>query len=303
MAAVAALDEMAGAVSAVAEGVGPSVAAVGRRGSGVVMGEDLVATNAHNVQGPDVEVVFADGRVAMGQVAATDPDGDLAVLRVATSGAPTAKWGDGHLTLGTPVLAVANPGGRGLRVTLGLVSSVQRSFRGPRGRRIAGGFEHTAPLARGSSGGPVTDREGRVVGLNTHRLEHGLYLAVPVDASLRQRLDALARGDVPTRARLGVAVVPPHAARRLRSAVGLPERDGLLVRAVEQDGPAAAAGIRRGDLLVSAGDQRLDSLDAFYAVLDTVEAGTPLAIGVVRGSEELSVEVLPVGRDAGPRSG
>ena len=94
-----------------------------------------------------------------------------------------------------PVFALANPGGRGLRVTFGFVSGIDRTFRGPRGLRITGSLEHTAPLLPGSSGGPVLDAAGQLLGINTNRLGEGFYLAIPADEALRGRVDALARGE------------------------------------------------------------------------------------------------------------
>ncbi len=93
------------------------------------------------------------------------------------------------------------------------------------------------------------------------------------------------------RAQLGVALAPPHVAARLRRSVGLPERDGLLVRGVVDDSPAAAAGIREGDLLVRAGDRDLVTTDDLFAVLAEVAPGGELAITLVRGTEELTVTV------------
>jgi serine protease Do len=192
--------------------------------------------------------------------------------------------------VGAAVFALANPGGR-LRVTFGLVSAVNRAFRGPRGRRITGSLEHTAPMGRGSSGGPVLDAAGRLVGLNTNRLGDGFYLAVPADADLRGRLDALARGEAPARPRLGVGLAPARVARQLRQAVGLPERDGLLVRAVDESGPAGRAGIRTGDLIVAAGGRALTDPDELHDVLDGLADDATLALSVVRGTEELTVNV------------
>src|SRR5207302_9155613 len=213
-----------------------------------------------------------------------DRDLDLAVLDVETGDAPAVAWGEaGELAPGRPVLALANPGGRGLRVTLGFVSAAGRSFRGPRGRRVAGAIEHTAPLPRGSAGGPLVDPDGALIGLNTVRLPGGLILALPV-AALRDRIDALARGDATSSPRLGVAVAPPRVARRLRGAVGLPDRDGVLVRAVEDGSPADRAGVQRGDLIVAAAGQPVADVDALYGALDA--AGATLALTVVRGTEE-----------------
>jgi serine protease Do len=228
----------------------------------------------------------------VGRVAGVDVDADLAVIAVDTGGAPAVTWAtdDGAARVGAPVFALANPGGQ-LRVTFGLVSGVGRAFRGPRGRRIAGSIEHTAPLPRGASGGPVVDSAGRVLGIDTNRLGDGFYLALPADAELRQRLDALGRGETPARPRLGVGIAPARVARQLRRAVGLPERDGLLVRVVEDGGPADRAGLRTGDLLVEAGGRPVTDTDQLYEVLDQVGEDQSLTLRVVRGTDELTVTV------------
>jgi len=287
------VEELEAVTRQVAERVGPSVVAVGH-GSGVVLADGQVLTNAHNLRGPEVHVAFAGGRRAAGEVAGVDVDGDLAVVAVDTAGAPAVAWagGEGHgVGLGSMVVALANPGGRGLRVTLGQVSATERAFRGPRGRRIRGSLEHTAPLPRGSSGGPVVNPAGELVGLNTNRLSEGFYQALPADAALRRRAEALARGESAERPRLGVALVPSRAARHLREAVGLPPRDGLLVRAVEEASPAAAAGIGQGDLLVSAAGRPLARIDDLHEALDGATAAGSLTVQLVRGVEELEVRV------------
>jgi serine protease Do len=274
----------------VAANAAPRVVRIGRglgRGAGLVVGPDRVATNAHNLRGEQATVTFADGRSATGRVLGADLDADLAVLGVATGDAAGPRWAT--VELGDEVVAVTLDPVAGVRVTTGRVSAVGAAFRSPRGRLVAEAIEHTAPLARGSSGGPLLDRAGRVVGINTSRRGDGFYLAVPADEALRQRLEALTEGTTPARARLGVAVAPPEVARRLRDAVGLPERDGLLVRGVEEDGPAERAGVRRGDLLVAAGDVPLRTSDDLFAVLDALEPGASLPLTVVRGTEELSL--------------
>jgi len=265
----------------------------GGRGAGIVIGTGLVLTNSHNLRGEETLVSFSDGRTATGTVKGVDSDGDLAVLTVDTADTPAVSWDPGtvSISVGTPVFAVANPAGRGLRVTFGLVSAVGQAFPGPRGRHIGGSIEHTAPLSRGSSGGPVVDATGALVGINTNRVGDGFYLALPADADLKTRIDALARGESPSAPRLGVALAPAHAARRLRAAVGLPERDGLLVRGVQADSPADRAGLRQGDLLVEAAGQPLGSHDDLYAVLDGVGAAGTLTIKVVRGTDDLDVVV------------
>jgi serine protease Do len=286
------LDELQAAVTGVAERVGPSVIGLGRgwgRGSGVVIADGRVLTNAHVLRGDEVAVRRTDGEVAHGRVAGHDADLDVAVIEVDTGGAPAVAWDPAivaDVSAGQPVFALADPGGRGLRTTFGLVTATGRSFRGPRGRRIGGSIEHSAPLPRGSSGGPLVDGEGRLLGINSVRMEGGLLLALPADAALRGRIDALARGEAPARPRLGVALAPPRAARRLRAAVGLPEREGLLVRAVEPDSPAATAGLEPGDLLVAAGDRPLRGYDELF---DALEAGGELTLKVVRGTDEREV--------------
>jgi serine protease Do len=267
---------------------------VGQRwgaGSGIVLGDGTVLTNAHNVRGGTVTVTFADGRAADGTVAGHDTDGDLAVIAVDTGGVPALPWAGGAAAeLGTPVFALANPGGRGLRVTFGFVSGLERAFRGPRGRRITGSLEHTAPLLPGSSGGPVLDADGQLLGINTNRLGEGFYLAIPADEALRGRADALARGQTATSPRLGVAIAPGHVARRLRRAVGLPDTDGLLIREVAEASPAARAGLASGDLIVAAAGQPASTPDDLFDALAAARGGT-LELKVVRGTDERTLQV------------
>ncbi|HEX7067915.1 MAG TPA: S1C family serine protease [Candidatus Limnocylindria bacterium] len=288
---MAALADLGREIGDIAEKVGPSVVGIGNRwrgGSGVIIGENRVLTNAHNLHGDEVTVTFADGRTADATVAGVDADGDLAVLDAPTDGATALDLGTDAPGVGTPVVALGNPNGHGPRVTFGFVSGTGRSFRGPRGRRVAGAVEHTAPLMPGSSGGPVVDLDGRLLGINTNRLGNGFYLAIAADASLRERVAALGRGEEPKRRRLGVGLAPSHVARRLRRAVGLPERDGLLVREVEDDSPAAEAGIAEGDLIVAVGDREIASADDLF---DALGGEGDLRITIVRGAEEQTVTV------------
>jgi serine protease Do len=291
---MSALEELEQAVTNIAEQAGTAVVGIGRgpgRGSGIVLADGRVATNAHNLRGEEVTVVFADGRTETGRVEGVDVDADLAVVAVDTGDARPLPWAEeGPVRLGTAVFALANPGGR-RRVTVGFVSAVNRAFRGPRGRRITGSVEHTAPLGRGSSGGPVVTADGRLLGINTNRLGDGFYLAIPADAELRRRLDALARGESPARPRLGVGIAPARVARRLRSAVGLPERDGLLVRAVEEGSPAERAGVRVGDLIATAGGREVRDADELHEVLDSLGEEGTLQLALVRGTDELTVIV------------
>jgi len=286
------LDELSNSIASVAASAGPSIVGIGRhvRGAGVVIADGQVLTNAHNLRGDTVTVTFGDGRSAMGDVAGVDGDGDLAVVSVDTAGAKAMAWGDGgSLAVGSAVFGAAATVGGGVRVTFGMVSAVSRAFRGPGGRRIAGSVEHTAPLAPGSSGGALLDIEGRLVGLNTNRIGEGFYLALPADAALRTRIEALGRGESADRPRLGVAIAPNHVARRLRRSVGLAERDGILVRGVEDGSLAEAAGVEAGDLIVSAGGRPIADADDLHDALGALEM--PFELGLVRGAEDRSVTV------------
>lgn len=309
-----ALEEIQAAVAGVAAKAGPSVVGIGASGdpsgedrggrsrgqargwgvgSGVVIAEGTVLTNAHNVLGPQVTVVFADGRTASAEVAAADFDGDLAVLSVDTGGAPAIDWPEQAAIpdAGTIVFSLSRSGGRGLRTTVGVVSSVGRGFRGPRGRRIAGSIEHTAPMARGSSGGPVVDAGGRFLALNTHRAGEGFYLALPADADLARRVEALGQGQQPYRPHLGIGIIPRPAAQRLRQAVGLPEQDGLLVQVVEEGSAAEAAGLRQGDYIIRAAGTDAAGVEDLHGAMEGLAPGDSLELVVMRGVEVRTVTV------------
>ena len=291
---MAILDEIGASIKQLAEGPGASVVGVGQRwgvGSGIVLGEGTVLTNAHNVRGDRVTVTFADGREQEGTVAGRDVDGDLAVISVDTGGVPALPWADGAAAeVGTPVFALANPGGRGLRVTFGFVSGIERTFRGPRGRRITGSLEHTAPLLPGSSGGPVLTAAGQLLAINTNRLGEGFYLAIPADEALRDRAGALGRGESAQSPRLGIAIAPNHVARRLRRAVGLPDTDGLLVRDVVEDSPAARAGLAQGDLIVATAGRPIRTPDDLFDALQAASGGA-IELTITRGTEERTIQV------------
>jgi serine protease Do len=295
-------DEIQASIARLAEEAGSSVVGIGQRwgsGSGIVLGEGRVLTNAHNVRGSHATVTFADGRTAEGTVAGHDIDSDLAVIETDTAQAPALAWATTAPAIGMAVFALANPGGRGLRVTFGYVSGIDRSFRGPRGVRITGSLEHTAPLLPGSSGGPVLDASGGLLGINTNRLGEGFYLAIPADEALRGRVDTLARGESVKPPRLGVTITPGHVARRLRRAVGLPEAEGLLIREVAEASPAARAGLAPGDLIVAVAGRPTGTVDDLFGALRAVAPGATVEMTVLRGTDERSIQVA-LGQDDQP---
>ncbi len=284
------LEDLEAAIFRTAEHVSKSVVGIGARvrGTGFVLEPGRIVTNAHNLRGETVTVHVA-GEARRGEVLGVDPDGDLAVVSVETATAPPLAVGEAGARVGRVVIGLAALPAGGVRVTAGTISAVERSFRGPRGRLIAGSIEHTAPLAPGSSGGPLVDADGRLVGINTNRVGDGFYLAIPAGDALAARLAALARGESVRRPVLGVAVAPAFVARRLRRSVGLPERDGVLVRGVEEGSPADRAGIREGDLIVALAGRAVSDADELHAALDG--ASFPVEIVVVRGTEERTVTV------------
>jgi serine protease Do len=287
---MSALDELTSTAQSIAAKLGPAVVTIGQdgRGTGLVIAAGKVLTNAHNLRDRTTSVTFADGRTVQGSLAGADADGDLVVIDVDTADTHPATWAEVMPQAGDIVFAISR-GGHRHRVSFGMVSSVELPFHGPRGRTIHGGVEHTAALPRGSSGGPLVNAGGDVVAINTHRSGRGFYVARPVDAALRSTIDGLAAGKSVVRPHLGVALAPPEVAAKLRRSVGLPERDGLLLRAVEPDSPAARAGLAEGDLLIAVGDTPLTSIDVLHTALAT--AVDSVNVTVLRGTDERVVTI------------
>jgi serine protease Do len=292
---VSALAEIQDSISSAATKYGPAVVGVGRgwrSGTGTVVGAGRVLTAAHNV-GERATVALGNGDRSEVEPLGVDRDLAIAVVAADTGDVEPLAWAPAESTIeiGTPVVALANPGGRGLRATLGFISATDRSFRGPRGRRITGALEHTASLPRGSAGGPLLDLEGRLIGINALRLEGDLILALGATGGLREAVDRLGRGEEADRPRLGVAVAPPYVARRLRRAVGLAERDGILVREIEAGSPADRAGLAQGDLIVAADGHELDGVDDLHRAIDEAGGEGGLSLGIVRGTDEREIQV------------
>ncbi len=254
------------------------------RGSGVVIADGVVITNAHVLRDKTISVRFADGRTAQGEVSGIDADGDLAAIKVDTTGAGTLSWAESAGDTGSIVLAGHGNG----TVTMGMIAAVGRRFRGPRGRVVSDTVEHTAPLSRGASGGPVVNIEGNLIGINTARSDVG-YRAVVASAELRRRVERLIGGENVERPKLGISIVPAASAKQVRKAAGLPERDGVLIQDVAFESAAANAGLTQGDLVVAAAGQPVNNIDDLNRSLD----GSPvtLELTVVRGTDERTVTV------------
>lgn len=269
-----------------------------------MIGDGIVVTAAHNTGGgrrprgesmerPDrsdgsesqiVRVQFGDGREEDGTLAGSSEQFDLAVINVDSGGVTPLEFGDATaVAVGTQIATVAAPGGHP-RTTPGTIAAVDSRLRTRSGSPVDRVFEHTAPLLRGASGGPVLDDQGKVVGLNINRLEGGLYQALTADDDLRAAIDQLAEGRALDRARLGVTITPDRHARRMRDAVGLPEADGALIADVANDSAAAAAGLVRGDLIIEIDDQPVRSAEDLLLALR--RSGSQIALTVIHGGTE-----------------
>jgi serine protease Do len=278
-------------IATIVSRVGPAVIGLrsgSRGGSGVIVAPGVAVTLARNIRQDELTVRVGESDRAA-RVTGVDPTVDLAVLTLEGPDLPEPiAWASGEdVTIGSEVYALADPAGRGLRVTPGTVSRAPSGLRGPSGRLIEGVIEHTAPLPRGSGGGPLVDADGRILGLNAIRRDGGLIVAWPA-AVLRERAATLAAGVATAPPRLGVALVGARQARRMRAAVGLAPIDGLLVQAVESGSPAERAGLARGDVIVAIDDAAVRDPDPLYAALDAAPDGE-LALKIVRGSEELAL--------------
>ncbi|MGD9703316.1 MAG: S1C family serine protease [Acidimicrobiia bacterium] len=268
------------------------IVTIGRdgRGTGFVLSEGRVVTNSHHLRDRTTQVMFEGGRTAQATVVGVDADGDLAVLEVDTADARPATFASTAPAVGGEVQALSRAGTSG-RVTFGRVSAVNQTFRGPRGRVIEGALEHTAPLPRGATGGPLVDSSGAIVAITTLRLPDGFAIARPTDAALQQVLHQLAEGQSVERRTIGVTIAPSHVANRLRRSVGLPERDGLLVRAVRAESPAERAGLRTGDLIVAVDATAVATPEALAAAIEEGSAERTIVLTIVRGAEEQTASV------------
>lgn len=299
-----AMDAYSRIVTTVADRLLPSVAALsvrGRRGTGAGSAvafttDGFLLTSAHVVAGAESgTAAFADGRSTRFTVVGADPLSDLAVLRAETSGVTTAELGDAdELRIGQLVIAVGNPMGLAGSVTAGVVSGLGRSLPARDGRHVRlidDVIQTDAALNPGNSGGALADSDGRVVGVNTAVAGYGLGLAVPVNATTRRIIaDLLTEGEV-RRAYLGVAGMPVPLAPPLAERFG--QREGLRVVEVVPDSPAGVAGIYLGDILLSAGGEKLTSMQVMQRLMLGPAIGSRLQITLLRKGALVDVVTVP----------
>ena len=265
-------------------------------GSGFIIDESgLIVTNHHVIQSADeVTVTLNDGRELKAEVVGTDPDTDLALLRVdSEEPLPVAKFADSDsVRVGDAVIAIGNPFGLGGTVTSGIVSAKAREIGAGRYDDF---LQIDAPINRGNSGGPTFNLEGEVIGVNTaiHSPTGGnVGIGFAIPANLTQKIVADLEDDGQVeRGWLGVHIQAVD--DDLAEGLGLEEASGALIARVTEDGPAAAFGIEQGDVIISYAGEPIDTLrDLTRAVADT-DPGSSVEVVVWRNGErqDLSIEI------------
>ncbi|MBO2460862.1 S1C family serine protease [Actinomadura violacea] len=299
-----ALDAYSATVSAVARDLTPRVAALRvrhRRGEGAgsavaFTGDGFLLTNAHVVgAAAGGQAAFADGSTAEFTVVGTDPLSDLAVVRADGAAPGPVTLGDSdRLVVGQLVVAVGNPLGLAGSVTAGVVSALGRSLparSGGAARVIEDVIQTDAALNPGNSGGALADSRGRVVGINTAVAGAGLGLAVPINATTRRIIAALMRDGRVRRAYLGLVAAPVPVPPALRARTG--QDEALRVAEVVPGGPADRAGLRRGDLVLTAGGQPVSHAQSLQRLMFEGAIGRPLPITVLRNGAMVDVIAEP----------
>jgi S1-C subfamily serine protease len=300
------LDAYSRTVSGVAAHLTPRVASL-RVPSGRYRGEGLgsaviytpdgfLLTNAHVVGSADHgTALFSDGTSAAFRVVGADPLSDLAVVRADTATPNPAELGEAdELVVGQLVVAVGSPLGLMGSVTAGVVSALGRSLptnNGSASRLIEDVIQTDAALNPGNSGGALADSHSRVVGINTAVAGAGLGLAVPINATTRKIIGTLMRDGRVRRAYLGVVSAPVPLPDKLRARFG--HSSGLRVTEVVPNGPAARAGLRPGDLLLTAGGRPVTRAQDLQKLMFSEAIGRPLAITVMRNGALVDVIAEP----------
>jgi S1-C subfamily serine protease len=310
------LDAFSRTVVDVAEHTGPAVVGVRRRavehdpdnpfapvlgaGSGVIITPDgYVLTNDHVVRGAArLDAVLSDGTCIEARIVGEDPDTDLALLRLARSGLPTATIGDSAtVRVGQLVVAIGNPLGLQATVTAGVVSALHRTLRGVSGRLIEDVVQTDAALNPGNSGGALVDSAGRVIGITTAIVggAQGICFAVPIDTAKWVVPELLREGRV-VRGYLGLAGQTQPFDRRLGRRLGLDVPAGVLIASLADGGPAAAAGLCAGDLILAVDGEPTPTVDAVHKLLGRETIGRTLTLRVLREGKVLEIRATVAGR-------
>ncbi|MGO9112117.1 MAG: S1C family serine protease [Thermoguttaceae bacterium] len=317
IAAVAGEQEALDAYSSIVTGVVESVAAAmvgiqrkvkpgaaqgdprmqGGAGSGFVITPDgYVLTNNHVIQGASaVEVLLADGSIVPADVVGGDAGTDIALVRVHGGRLSAVELGDSDgLRVGQLVVAMGNPFGLAATVTAGVVSALRRTLRATDGRLIEDIIQTDAALNPGNSGGALLDSRGRVIGVNTAIIAgaNATGFAVPINTAKRVIPDLMREGRV-VRGYLGLAgqTVPFPRAAAARFGISVPA--GVQIMQIVPGGPAAKAGLRAGDVILSAGGNDTPSVDAIHRILDRSAIGRQSELRVLRRGEVITARITP----------
>jgi S1-C subfamily serine protease len=267
------------------------------QGSGVIFTPDgYVLTNAHVVAGAArLRAAFTDGQMLDATLVGTDPDTDTAVLRLSGSGLPHAELGSSAtLRVGQLVAAIGNPLGFQCTITAGIVSALGRTLRTPSGRMIESVIQTDAPLNPGNSGGPLVSGAGRVVGINTATIApaQGICFAIGIDTAVWVATRLMRDGRV-RRSRLGVSGQTVPIDTRVRRFHHLAQPTGMLILDVMAEGPAAAGGVQRGDVLLAFDGAPISGVDDMHRMLTAEQAGRPVPLTLLRRTELVALEVTP----------
>jgi serine protease DegQ len=264
-------------------------------GSGVIVApEGYLLTNNHVVEGADaIEVQLADGRQAKARLIGTDPETDIALLKVDLERLPAIAFGDvAALQVGDPVLAIGNPFNVGQTVTAGIVSALGRNRLGL--STFENFIQTDAAINPGNSGGALVDAAGNLIGINTAIFSRtggslGIGFAIPVD-SARHVMESLVRDGHVTRGWIGVE--PRDLTPEIAESFSLPVKEGVLITGVLQDGPASKAGMRPGDVVVRIGERKVINTVQLLAVVAALKPQSGAAVGVQRGDKALELTVV-----------
>ncbi len=268
-------------------------------GSGVIVssdgkGEAIVITNNHVIESADaIELVLTDGRRVQAVVVGTDPETDLAVLRVKLDKAPVIEWGNlADVRVGDAVLAVGNPFGVGQTVTQGIVSALGRNHLGI--NTFENFIQTDAAINPGNSGGALTDSNGRLIGINTAIYSKdggslGIGFAIPV-TTVKQIMDQLLKSGSVTRGYIGVS--PEDVSAETRAAFNIPDGiEGCLILNVQSGSPAAVGGLLKGDVVQAIAGTAIKDRAGLLNGVAGIAPGTAVAMQVWRGGKSVTIKV------------
>ncbi|MCR4470975.1 MULTISPECIES: Do family serine endopeptidase [unclassified Burkholderia] len=264
-------------------------------GSGVIVSpEGYILTNQHVVDGADqIEVALADGRTGTAKVIGSDPETDLAVLKINMTNLPTITLGRSDQSrVGDVVLAIGNPFGVGQTVTMGIISALGRNHLGI--NTFENFIQTDAPINPGNSGGALVDVNGNLLGINTAIYSRsggslGIGFAIPVSTARTVLESIITTGSV-TRGWIGVE--PQDVTPEIAESFGLQQKSGAIVAGVLQGGPADKAGIKPGDILVSVNGDDITDTTKLLNTVAQIKPGTPTKVHVVRKGKEFDVKVV-----------